>query len=152
MAKTGRKSAAELAAGPIIPGQRPAPPDDLEPAEQATWIAIVGSLPTDWFAPTNLPLLKELCRHIAYADWLAQDITRLQRKLAELEGGDAKELRQAEAALARTLRLHGSQTERIGNISTRLRLTQRAQYRRADAAYSAAKDAAPYPKPWDWRS
>jgi hypothetical protein len=150
MAKSGPKSAAELAAGPIIPGQRPAPPDDLSPEEQATWLAIVGSLPTDWFAPTNLPMLKELCRHIAYADWLAQDITRLRRKLAESDG-DEKASRQAEGALARTLRLHGSQTDRIGNISTRLRLTQRAQYRRADAAAVGAQNAA-YPKPWDWRS
>jgi hypothetical protein len=148
------KSRAELAVGPIIPGARLPPPADLEPEEQGHWLMITGALPSDWFGPENTPLLRELCRHIAYADWLAQDITRLRRKLAELaELGDPKQLRQAEAAMSRTLRLHGRQSEHIGNVSTKLRLTKLSRYGRADAAGSATRDAAPYPKPWtDWRS
>jgi hypothetical protein len=142
--KPGRRSAAELAVGPIIPGARPPPPADLEPVEQATWTAITASLPTDWFTPCNLPMLKELCRHIHYADLLAREITRL-RKLE----GDAK----TEAALRDELRAHSLQSERIANLSTKLKLTQRSRYARADAAYSASKDAGPYPKPWtDWGS
>jgi hypothetical protein len=82
--------------------------------------------------------------------WLAKDIASLRKKIDKADN-DEKELRRCEAVLARTLRLHGNQTERIGNISTRLRLTQRAQYRRADAAAVGAENA-PYPKPWDWRS
>jgi hypothetical protein len=139
--KPGRKTAAEL--GPIIPGQRPAPPDDLTPEEQGHWLTITGSLPTDWFTPCNLPMLKELCRHIHYADFLAREITQLRR----LEG-NAK----TEAALRDVLRAHSLQSERITNLSTKLKLTQRSRYARADAAYSASKDAGPYPKPWDWRS
>jgi hypothetical protein len=148
------KSRAELAVGPIIPGARLPPPADLEPEEQGHWLMITGALPPDWFGPENTPLLRELCRHIAYADWLAQDITRLRRKLAELaELGDPKQLRQAEAAISRTLRLHGRQSEHIGNVSTKLRLTKLSRYGRADAAGSATRDATPYPKPWtDWRS
>jgi hypothetical protein len=143
MAQPGRKSAAELAVGPIIPGARPPPPDDLEPEEQATWTAITASLPSDWFTPCNLPMLKELCRHIGYAKALAQDIARLRKR-------DDPE---AEAMLRDTLRAHSLQSERIGNISTKLKLTQRSRYGRSDAAYSASKDAGPYPKPWlDWRS
>jgi hypothetical protein len=145
------KSAAERIA-PIMPGARPPPPADLTAEEQAHWVKIVGSLPTDWFGPANFPLLRELCRHIAYAGWLAQDITRLRRKLADLDG-DEMASRQAESALSRSLRLHGKQSEHIGTISTRLRLTQRSRYGRADAAGSASRDAGNYPKPWeDWRS
>ena len=48
MAKPGPKSANDLL-GPIIPGARPSPPDDLLPDERACWDRIVGSLPTDWF-------------------------------------------------------------------------------------------------------
>ena len=140
-----RKSAAELAVvGAIIPGARPPPPDDLQPEEKTTWTTITASLSSDWFTACNLPMLKELCRHIAYADWLAQDITRL-RKLE----GNAK----TEATLRDALRAHGLQSERIANLSTKLRLTQRSRYARADAAGSATRDASPYPKPWlDWRS
>jgi hypothetical protein len=150
MAKTGPKTAAELAPGPIIPGKRLPPPADLSPEEQGHWIEITRALPFDWFGPENTPLLRELSRHIGFADFLAGQITALRAKLAELD--DPKELRQADAALARTLRLHGRQSEHIGTISTRLRLTQRSRYARADAAYSASKDAGPCPKPWDWRS
>jgi hypothetical protein len=71
--KLGRKSAADL--GPIIPGveRRPPPPDDLEPEEQAHWVAITGALPADWFNGGSWPLLKQLCRHINNADELVQD-------------------------------------------------------------------------------
>jgi hypothetical protein len=50
------------------------------------------------------------------------------------------------------LRAHSLQSERIGNISTKLKLTQRSRYSRSDAAAAATRDASPYPKPWDWRS
>jgi hypothetical protein len=142
--KPGRKSAAELAVGPIIPGARPSPPDDLEPAEQATWREITASLPADWFTAETIPMLRELCRHIHYAAELAKDITRL-RKLESNARTDAM--------LRDVLRAHALQSERIGNISTKLRLTKLSRYARADAAYSASKDAGPYPKPWtDWGS
>ena len=73
---------------------------------------------------------------------LAEQITRLRK----LEG------EKAEAALRDTLRAHSLQSERIANISTKLRLTKLSRYDRADAAGSATRDG-PYPKPWlDWRS
>ena len=68
-----RKSAAELAVGPILPGARPPPPADLEPEEQTTWLEITAGLPSEWFTACNLPMLKELCRHINYASWLARN-------------------------------------------------------------------------------
>ena len=53
--------------------------------------------------------------------------------------------------LCRLLRSHGYQTERIGNLSTKLRLTKQSRYD-ASSAYRAAKDAGSVmKKPWlDW--
>ena len=53
--------------------------------------------------------------------------------------------------LCRLLRSHGYQTERIGNLSTKLRLTKQSRYD-ASSAYRAAKDAgSAMKKPWlDW--
>jgi hypothetical protein len=75
MAKRGPKSAADQS-GPIIPGARLEAPADLQPAEQAIWTKIVGSLPADWFGSGNLPLLKQYCRHIHNADLISTDIIR----------------------------------------------------------------------------
>ena len=141
MAKLGRKSSADML-GPIMPGidTRPPPPDDLLPAEQAHWIAIVAALPPDWFNGGSWPLLVQLCRHIHSADELAKDIARLRAEPKV----DAKELRRA-------LQAHGYQTDRIVSLSTKLRLTKLSRYARADAAHAAARNAGSSPDPWtDW--
>jgi hypothetical protein len=140
--KLGRKSAADL--GPIIPGaeRRPPPPADLEPAEQAHWLAITAALPPDWFNGGSAPLLVQLCRHINNADELAKEIARLR---AEPEV-DAKELRRA-------LQMHGYQTDRIVSLSTKLKLTQKSRYGRSDAAFSGVRNVSVGPDPWtDWGS
>src|SRR6478735_7381083 len=64
--KPGRKSSYDLLA-PMIPGQSPPPPEELEPDQQLEWEAITARLPADWFSGENIPMLKELCRHITYA-------------------------------------------------------------------------------------
>jgi hypothetical protein len=140
--KLGRKSAEDL--GPIIPGveHRPPPPDDLQPEEQAHWVAITGALPADWFNGGSWPLLKQLCRHIHNSDLLAADIAQLR---AEPEV-DTKALRQA-------LRMHAAESDRIVSLSTKLKLTQKSRYARNDAAYAGARGAASSPDPWtDWGS
>ena len=49
------------------------------------------------------------------------------------------------------LRAHGYQSERIGNLSTKLRLTKLSRYGDARTAARAARDAGTRPKPWeDW--
>src|SRR5258706_6646255 len=58
-------------APPIIPGERPTPPPELSPEQQAIWTSIVGRLPQGWFTGENLVLLKELCRHGSFAVMLA---------------------------------------------------------------------------------
>jgi hypothetical protein len=75
--KPGRKSTYDLLA-PMIPGKRPSPPDDLTPEQQVEWEAIVARLPADWFSGENIPMLRELCRHICYARELAEEIAAVK--------------------------------------------------------------------------
>jgi hypothetical protein len=146
--KLGRKSAEDL--GPIIPGaeRRPPPPDDLDPAERAHWIAITGALPADWFNGGSAPLLKQLCRHIHNANELAKDIAQLRGELAVAE---PKARPSALRELLRVQRSHGFESDRIVSLSTKLKLTLKSRYGRNDAAYAGVKGTATSPPPWtDW--
>ena len=62
------------------PGQPPPPLSDLEPVEQDTWCEITARLPPDWFTAEQKSLLKELCRHVHYADELARDGDRIPKR------------------------------------------------------------------------
>jgi hypothetical protein len=140
MSRAGRRTVTD-SSPPIIPGQRPKPPDELSATEQAIWISIVGRLPVGWFSGENLPTLKELCRHIEFADWLAADIAQA-RAPSDSNRND----------LLALLRAHGYQTERIGNLSTKLRLTKASRFTRdAEAAAIASRNASDDVEPWnDW--
>jgi hypothetical protein len=116
---------APSAAGPIIPGQREPPPEDLTPKQQAIWVEIVADLDRDWFSETR-PLLKELVCHIDYARELAAGIERVRSRLAGVPVGSAQE-RAISRELASLLRQHGRQTSSIANLSTKLRLTPQAR-------------------------
>jgi hypothetical protein len=161
--KPGRKSTYDRLT-PMSPGQRPPPPEELEPDQQLEWEAITARLPADWFSGENSPMLKELCRHITFARDLAGQIMKVRAEIqAFMEGSAAdtdgsmgiEERRKIQAGLrdelCRLLRSHGYQTERIGNLSTKLRLTKQSRYD-ASSAYRAAKDAGSVmKKPWlDW--
>jgi hypothetical protein len=161
--KPGRKSTYDLLE-PIIADKPPPPPGELEPEQQLEWEAITARLPVDWFTGENIPMLRELCRHISYARELARQVAKLRAEIqAVMEGsaGDTAgsvgvaESRKIQAGLrdelCRLLRSHGYQTERIGNLSTKLRLTKQSRYD-ASSAYRAAKDAGSVvKKPWlDW--
>ena len=89
--KPGRKSSYDLLA-PMIPGQSPPPPEELEPDQQLEWEAITARLPADWFTGENIPMLKELCRHITYARELAKEIAEVKAMLSEVVAGTAAEV------------------------------------------------------------
>ena len=137
--KPGRKSSYDLLA-PMIPGQSPPPPEELEPDQQLEWEAITARLPVDWFTGENIPMLKELCRHITYARELARQIAKVRAEIqAFMEGSAADtagsmviaERRKIQVGLrdelCRLLRSHGYQSERIGNLCTKLRLTKQSR-------------------------
>jgi hypothetical protein len=145
-------------APPLIPGERPSPPPELTPPEGDAWRRITGRLPGDYFSAETVPMLKELCRHCCRADELAQEIEAVRAEMqAVAVGSDTTATRaKAEAALRASwltlLRAHGYQSERVGNLSTKLRLTKFSRYMRdAESAAIAARNAPAGPKPWeDW--
>ena len=86
--KPGRKSSYDLLA-PMIPGQTPSPPEELEPDQQLEWEAITARLPVDWFTGENIPMLKELCRHITYARELARQVVKVRAEIQAFMAGSA---------------------------------------------------------------
>lgn len=159
--QSGMYNQRRVAEAQVVPGTRIAPPPELNQAESVIWRTIVERLPADWFTAENTPLLKELCRHIGHADALSQDIASVRAELADLAGLSLDDLAAAEMSLAdrakavkaatagyhALLRLHAFQTEQIGNLSTKMRLSQ--QTRLAPAVSRAKADQTPTgPKPW----
>jgi hypothetical protein len=135
----------------------PPPPPELDQQEQEIWRGIVEELPGDWFAPESRPLLKELCRHIRYANDLDWELATVRAALAKLDSGSAsinarlRDVARLQRHYHSLLRAHGYQSERIGNLATKLRLTNQSKIVVSTAA-KKAKDMPPSgPLPWeDW--
>jgi hypothetical protein len=146
----------QYASGPIIPGieRRPSPPAQLDAREKEIWRGIAKRLPVDWLPTDNAPL-KELVRHIHHADNLAADLTHARAALDALRKTpepDSTMLAEATKEYHALLRAHGYQTERIGNLATKLRLTPQARYAPISATREAAKTIEGI-APWDdWGS
>jgi hypothetical protein len=159
----GRTRTITSVVAPIIPGQRMPPPPELS-AEQATiWDRIIGALPQGWITDGSAPLLVQLARHIDFSDRLSRDIDRVQSEIAALESepaDDAKaearkvaRVRKAKAFHMGLLRAHGVQSNAIGRLSQKLRLTKLSQYMRSAEAAAIAARNAPAVKPWEgWES
>jgi hypothetical protein len=82
----GPKPAAAVS-GPWVPGERPPPPPELGAVEIESWRSITARLPADFFTAENKPMLKELCRHVRYADELAGDLQAVRATIAEVAAG-----------------------------------------------------------------
>jgi hypothetical protein len=145
----------QYASGPIIPGneRRPSPPAQLDTRERRIWSTITARLPADWVTAESEPMLKELVRHIRIADDLWVDLAHARAAIDELRKmpePSAEALAEATQEYRAVLRAHGYQTERIGNLSTKLRLTPQARYAPSTAKREAAK-VIEGPEPWlDW--
>jgi hypothetical protein len=146
----------QYTAGPVIPGKRKSPPPELDEREAKIWREITGRLPASWFTSDNAPLLKELCRHIRNSDDLSADLARARTALDQVQAEPKRDpvgklQAEARAAYFTLLRAHGYQSERIGNLSTKLRLTNSSRWQATKAAAETAK-ASSFPEPWnDWR-
>lgn len=155
----------DVNAGVFIPSERPEPPPELREQEAAVWRRITGRLPPDWIAADNEPLLKELCRHVIHADELSARLEDTRQAMAGLReliktGGviDVQTLQARETLIELSkiemslLRAHGYQSERIGNLATKLRLTNQAQEQPKKAA-TRRSEVPDGPKPWEgWES
>jgi hypothetical protein len=148
----GRKpEASAYHGGPFIPAQRPEPPEDLEPEEaKGEWRRIVARMPAEWFTTENMPLLGELCAHIAFAKEVRGEIKAVKQACAA-EGkrwGLDVEWR---AKVSGLLAEHRFQTQRIEKLSAALRLTNKARYSPEKAHDEREKVAAMAGhRPWEW--
>ena len=146
----------QYTAGPVTPGKRPAPPPGLDERETKIWSEVTRQLPADWFSTDSAPVLRELIRHIRHSDDLQSDITRARAALDQAKkepGPTGKLLAEARKEWLTLLRAHGYQSERIGTLSTKLRLTPQSRYQALTARTKAAQAASPYSEPWnDWRN
>jgi hypothetical protein len=158
MLKYGPQTFAEKRAESVrIPGVRVSAPNDLEPAEVVIWDSIVIRLPEDWFTSETIPILKAYCRHSAYADQFACDITAQRSRIETLRAGSqnratAKQLTRANDHLHALHRMHMAETGQAMSCATRLRLTNQSRYVKETAASKARRSpiAAGAP-PWhDW--
>jgi hypothetical protein len=146
----------QYTSGPIIPGssKRPSPPAQLDARERAIWTKITARLPADWITAEAQPMLKELVRHIQSADDLAADLALARGVIDAIRKSpepDAEALAAATQEYRAVLRAHGYQTERIGNLSTKLRLSPQARYAPSSAKREAGK-VIEGPEPWnDWQ-
>lgn len=137
MAARGRKSAAALSVVSPTVARRPAAPNHLTAAERREWRAIVEQMPADWFPRETHELLARYCRHVMRA-------REIDAKLTDVIGrddvaGNLTLLDKLTAIAARESRL-------IGDLATKLRLTNQARYTPKAAATASKKSATG--KPW----
>ena len=123
MGNRGRKSAAALAlvtapaptAGAVELVERPGPPQRLNDAERELWIAVVNSLPADWFGAASLPVLEQYCVHVIEArrltDLIAQAVDDEDLMISDYE---------------RLLRMRERESRAVSGLATKLRITQQS--------------------------
>lgn len=146
--------------GPAVQWNRPEPPEDLEPGERAIWREVIGRLPADWFTVECQPVLKQLCRHIRYADDLAGDMAAIRAIMTEIKQDSSGSMTVADrmktfakmsGELHNLMRIHIRQSHQIGMLSTRLRLTPQSRYEALRANDETKTARPPGAQPWnDW--
>ncbi len=145
--KPGRPSAAELQATLTVIqggfGERPEPPDDLNPVQKEIWKAVVSSEPVEFFASTVLQaMLADYCRHREAADMVSGIIAQFQPEWLKSE--------KAAKRYQVLLNMRDKETNACARLATKLRLTNQARYT-PQAAATAAKHAAPAAEPWAFK-
>jgi hypothetical protein len=77
----GRKSSASLAVvPPALPGERPAPPAELDAAEARIWTAIVGALPPAWLDAAAQEILVRVVAQASICEGLEAQLREKRRR------------------------------------------------------------------------
>jgi len=134
------------------------PPPELSEPEQNVWRKIVASQAPGWFTDGNAPLLRELCRHIQQTERIMADLAAIEKAsetaLDRTTVDPVKLELMIEVARSRTalIKLHVQVSRQIGDLSTRLRLSNQSRYEGVRAKSEAEKEApSSIPEPWlDW--
>lgn len=135
MGSRGRKSSAALQVlrDPVETVPRPDVPYDLTDEQGEEWIAIVNTMPADWFMRGNYALLGQYCRHVVAARRIAQ----LIEQAAGGEGLDRKEF-------VELLKQQEAESRAIMTLLRSMRLTQQSVFRS-----ETTKHPKRVKKPWD---
>src|SRR5215207_9820572 len=134
----GRKAATPLnVAVTSMPGQRPPPPEYLNPEQSAVWRSVVSCLPHDWFSPDNIPLLVEYCRHVDRANRLDDTAQKLMSVVPWSD--EVKDV----------LTAAKKESECIIGLARQMRLSQNSRFVTDRAAVAANKAVKAAEKPWD---
>lgn len=137
MKQRGRPSTASMMA--VMPGDRPSPPDELQPDEAIEWNKIVHRMPPDWFPAETHPLLIQLCRQICNARRIADELNRVKTgPLHEISHFDR--FREWQKMLTQT-------AASIALLSVKLRLSKSSQTAGTEAHAGATRTVG-RPRPW----
>jgi hypothetical protein len=134
--KRGRKSMAELVIGPVTV-TRLEPPYSLTNSEIEVWRMITNAMPADFFSPSHIPLMTQLCRHCVTADRIKLLIEQACRKKTI----DPEYLQKWLAA-------QNSETSAIVRLMRSLRLSPQSVYR-AESPKLRPNVITQRPSPWD---
>jgi hypothetical protein len=139
--------AAELAAY-AIPGQPLPPPEYLTEEQQRDWRALVEPFAPGRFKPDQVPVLVELMRAQSRARQVNEQLATLRKRdlIADTTGGAKRR------AIFMQLRdMADAETRLISSLSTKLRLVDQSNVRKALASAEREKMATG-PRPWDMAS
>lgn len=145
MRQRGRPSTASMMA--VMPGDRPAPPDELQPDEAAEWNRIVDRMPPDWFTAETHPVLIQFCRQICMARRVAAQLADCEATFVVDEKGISIRPKGWFDDYRELVRLNNQTAMVVGNLATKMRLTPQSRYDSKIAAGGATKTVG-RPKPW----
>ena len=143
MRQRGRPSQSSLSV--VVPlktavnAGRPAVPADFDKDEARHWRDIVNRMPADWFPAETLPVLATLCADVATSERVALELRKVRRRSLS----NAEDFKRFAQLTRMKIRLSDS----IGNLSTKLRLTNQSRLRTERATQDEQK--ARHAKPWE---
>ncbi len=129
---------------PVIPGTRPAAPDELNADEKAEWHKFTLKMPENWFPPETWPLLAQLCRHICQGRWVGECLQEVRAGLAR--DLDAEALEKVE----RLVRMHDREGRAMVGLMLKLRLTSQQRLPDEDVVRRGREAAAEVPEVLPW--
>jgi len=145
--KRERKSAQEMATGPLLAFSRkaPEPPPILTDAEAEVWRSLIISPGGTLITSEALPLLQELCRQIVNADLIAKEIREFKPEWLPVNGGLER--------FDHLLRVQDTIAARISRLSSRLRLSPGSRVHKEATGSQIGNQPDPdRPRPWDYQA
>lgn len=137
--KRGTKSSAELASVAVLSGQRLEAPGHLTADQKAEWVAIVDSLPADYFRPGDIPLLAAYCTAATFYKKAARDLE--ERGITMMDDRGREFVNPAHQILT-------SQASAMAQMAVKLRLCPSARYSEKVAG-TKASEVTKGKRPWD---